>query len=72
MPERDGLANGKLCVDWAGPYLFEGMKNDIMARVGRVNETGQVVSAWREVEIMSAHKGRRRRTVQTRCETTGG
>ena len=41
--EGDKLANRKLSFDWAGPYIYEKMKNDIMNRVGKVDESGQVV-----------------------------
>ena len=42
-PEGDKLDNRKLSVQWAGPYIIEGMKNDSMAKVAHVDESGQVV-----------------------------
>ena len=43
LPEGDKIDNRKLAVDWAGPYLYEGMSNKCMARVARVDEAGQIV-----------------------------
>ena len=43
QPEGDRLENRKLSVDWAGPYLFEGMINSTMAQVAKVDGAGQVV-----------------------------
>ena len=37
------LANRELCIDWAGPFLFEGVKNDVMARGGKIDEGGQAI-----------------------------
>ena len=42
-PDWDKLDNKKLGMSWARPYLFEGMQNPTMAKIGRVNESGQVV-----------------------------
>ena len=42
-PEGDKLENKKLCISWAGPYLYEGMQNSNMAKIAKVDEAGQVV-----------------------------
>ena len=46
LPEGDKLNNKKLGVAWAGPYLFEGIKNQTMARIGKVDKSGQVVKRF--------------------------
>ena len=38
-PEGDRLEKRKLNIQWAGPYLYEGMKNATMARIERVDES---------------------------------
>ena len=42
-PEGDKLQNRKLAMDWAGPYLFEGMASPTMARVAKVDGTGKII-----------------------------
>ena len=42
-PEGDRLQNRKLAISWAGPYMYLGMKNEVMAKVAKVNESGQVI-----------------------------
>ena len=42
-PEGDKLENRKLVIEWAGPYLFEGMVNPSMAKFSCVDKAGQVI-----------------------------
>ena len=42
-PEEDKLDNSKLHVAWAGPYLFKGMDSEVMARIGKIDKSRQVV-----------------------------
>ena len=42
-PEGDRLQNRKLAISWAGPYLFLGMRNEVMANVAKVDESGQII-----------------------------
>ena len=43
-PEGDALANRKLLLDWAGPYLF--LENDTMAIIGKMDAGGRVVNEF--------------------------
>merc|ERR1711872_232538 len=39
----DKLENRKLSIDWAGPYIFEGMINSTMAQVAKIDSYGNVL-----------------------------
>ena len=41
-PEGDKLANRKLAIEWAGPYLFLRMENDATCVVAKMNSSGLV------------------------------
>ena len=44
--EGDKLDNRKLSIAWARPYLFKGMKNQSMAQIGKIDESGKVVKRF--------------------------
>ena len=41
--EEDGLANCKLAIDWAGPYLYQTMKNAVIAKLVKMDENGHII-----------------------------